>query len=82
MTTNPEPKILADVFADRMLEYWDSTQGAAKAIDLAKAAGATLYKVPGDCHIAEFMDGSFALLSNNGNAILTTWLEQDVEIPR
>lgn len=70
--------IMANTFKNQMIESWE-TPGNANALVVAKQSGAELHPVKGDCTVAEFMDGSFALVANHGNAILCTWLEEDVK---
>lgn len=69
--------MIADEFSIHMGIRWESPNGPS-ALDVAKERGAILHRAHGDVTIAEFMDGSFALLANNGNRVLTTWLEEDV----
>jgi hypothetical protein len=70
--------MLADQFNDTMRTAWEQL-GGANAITTAQKLGAELHPVKGGCTIAEFMDGSFALLANHGQSIEATWLEQDTE---
>ena len=71
--------MIADQFKTRCDKAWENP-GNVQAHEVATEMGAEFHHARGGTTIVEFADGSFALIADNGNAILATWLEEDTEV--
>ena len=73
--------IMADAFQKTASQIWEAEITDQTAFEIAIAHGFPheLHRIVGGATVIEFMDGSFALVSNRGDCVMTTWLEQDTE---